>query len=106
MDPDLHRRVEDLVTVLASCFGLIERHVGIAQQVACAGAVTDGDPNARVDHQWQRRRSLNLERLTYDLKQAVGDQLGVSTERGAVDQHNELVAAHPADRVDVAKGAL
>ncbi len=70
----LHLRIEDLVTILASRLGLVERHVGIAQQFATSRSITDGDADARVDRQWHCRL-VEVERLAHDVEQPFSDEL-------------------------------
>ena len=68
------------------------------------GAVADRDADAGGDHE-RHRGAVEVERLAHHLEQPLGDELRAAVERGAVDQHDELVAAHPADRVGLAQRA-
>ena len=51
------------------------------------------------------RDSVELEGLTHHGEQAFGDEVRGDAEVAAVDQYDELVAAHPADRVGIAQRA-
>ena len=104
-DLGLHLRMEDLVAVLARGLGLVERHVRIAQQVTRVRPVAHGDTDTGVDDQ-RHRRAVELERLAHHVQQPFRDQFRRDLERAAVDQHHELVATHPADRVRVPQRAL
>lgn len=49
------------------------------------------------------RGQVQFEGLAHDLEQAFGDQFGRHVQRRAVNEHDELVAAHPPYSVDVAQ---
>ena len=83
---------------------MVERDVGVAQQLATSRSIADGDADAGVDRQ-RHRRFVELERLAHHVEQPFGDELRRDRHRGTVDQYDELVAAHPSDRVGVAQGA-
>ncbi len=44
--------------------------------------------------------------MAQDVEEAFGDEFGADVRGGAVDEHDELVAAHPADGVGVSQGGL
>ena len=46
----------------------------------------------------------HVERLPHHLEESIRDQLRALTQDRPVDEHDELVAAHPADGVGVAQG--
>jgi hypothetical protein len=48
-DIGLHLGVEELEAVLSLGLGLVERNIGITQQLAARSPITHGDPNTRVD---------------------------------------------------------
>ena len=98
-----HLLTECLVTVSPGRLGLIEGHVGLTQQLFRRLAVPGGDSDAGGDHD-RRRRAVDDERLTHHFEQSLGDQLGRDVQGGAVDEDDELVAAHSSNRVHVAQG--
>ena len=67
-------------------------------------AVAGGDADADVDGE-RHRRVVELEGLAHHVEEALGDELRGDVRGAAVEQHDELVAAHPADRVRPAQGA-
>ena len=96
---DVHLVAELGVAVAAGALGLVERDVGVAQQVAGRLAVAGGDADARGDGHRAAGRA-EVERLAQHGEDARGHQLGL-----ALDEHDELVAAEAADRVAVAQHA-
>ena len=44
--------------------------------------------------------------MAQDVEEAFGDEFGADVRGGAVDEHDELVAAHPADGVGVSEGGF
>ena len=61
------------------------------------------DADARGDAERATRRVLDLERLAQHFEQPFGDELGAAGRRAAFDEHDELVAADPGDRVGLAE---
>src|ERR1035437_6402795 len=102
-DLTLHLGVEEDELVLASGLGLVERDVGVAQQLAAARAIAHGDADAGTDREG-RRRSVEVEGLAHDVEESLGDDVGSEHVFAAVDQNDELVATHSTDRVDLAQG--
>ena len=92
-DGGVHRRLEDLVALLAGVLGRVHGDVGVAQQLL--GAVdlrrpALDDPEARV------RRDLvpgDRERALEQPDDAVGDAADVLGVADVVQEHGELVAA-------------
>ncbi len=96
-----HARVVEHETVLAGGLGGVEGEVGVAQQRVGVGVGTDRDPDA------DRTRGdlapvVELDRLAQDLGEAVGEQVQRRLAVSQFAQHDELVAAEPADRVPLA----
>ena len=54
----------------------------------------------------RHRRAGELEGLAEDVEEAFGDEFGTDVQDGPVDEHDELVAAHPADGVGVSQGGF
>ncbi len=94
----MHARFEDLDSVLAVALGHVHRHVGVAQQLVRGLVVAgrDGDADAGVDEQLL---AAMLERRLEGGQQAFGDVERAGRVGRVLDQHRELVAAHPGDRV-------
>ena len=93
-----------LVAVLPGTLGVVQRDVRIPQQLSARRAIADGDADAGVHHQ-RHRDALELERLAHHIEQSLGDELWRRIELGIVDQDDELVTTHPADRVGIAQRA-
>ena len=76
--------------------GLVERDVGVAEELARRAAVADGDADARGHRD---RRAVQIERLAEHLEQPFGDELGRGSVVVALGEDDELVAAEPPDRL-------
>ena len=96
----VHLGREHDVAVLAGRLRLVQRDVGVAQQLARCAAVADRDADARGHRD---RGAGELERLAQHLEQTFGDELGRGTVGVALGEHDELVAAEPADRLAAAE---
>ncbi len=102
----LHRRVEHRVAVLAQGLRLVQRQVGVLQQLL--GAVGKAGRNADADRQHRlcERRLGQVDRLAQHVQDPLGDQLGQRVRADGVDDHHELVAAEAPDGVVVAQHRL
>ena len=103
-DLRLHLRMEELEAVLPFGLGLVERNVRIAQELAARRPVADRDPDAGVGVEGGQR-AVELEGLLHHIEEPFGHQFGGHHRVAPVDQDDEFVAAHAADRVRPPQGA-
>ena len=85
--------------VAARALRLVQGDVGVAQQVPRGLTVAGGDADRRGDR--DRVAGAEVERLAQHGQDPLGDQI-----RATDDEHDEFVAAEPADRVRLAQDAL
>ena len=100
----LHLAHERHVAIAARGLGLVQRDVGVAQQV--------GRPRCRAPYAMpmlavmledSAGRALDLERLAQHFEQALGDELGTAGRCAAFDEHDEFVTADSGNRVGLAQ---
>jgi hypothetical protein len=103
----LHLWVEDRIAVLPCALGLVESNVGVAQEIlaavvalSCAGAA--GDADTEIDDE-RRRPVAEVEGFAHHVEQALRDELRRDFRGAALDEYDELVAAHASDRVHSAQ---
>ena len=94
----VHLLVEDLVAVLAARLGVVHGGVGVVEQVLgpLRRRLLEGDADARGGLDLV---ALDVERPRHGLLEALHHHSGVGAGPDAVQQHHELVAAEPRDRV-------
>ena len=92
---------------MPASFARYERDVGVTEQLLARLPRADGDPDRRRDGDRDLRRAepTQLERLSQDLQEPFGHELGTGRERHALGQDDELVTAEPGDGVRLAQGA-
>ena len=100
----VHFGLENNETVLAGRLGLIEGDVGVAQQLGGRGSNTRCDPDTGRERERTIGQTLQVERRTEHRKQPFCHELGTGVHSGAVDEHDELVAAQAADAVALTHG--
>ena len=97
----LHARVEHDVPSLAGGLGVVHRDVRVAQDVLGVVAwFREGDTDAGGH---QQLVAVDRERLPESVGDRGGDLLSLLERRDALEQHRELVAAEPCDRVGRAR---
>ncbi len=105
VDARLHARLEEGVTVLAVGLRRVQREVGVAQQRVGTRVTAGRDADTRR-HRGDLATVVELYRLAQHLGQAVREGIETALAGGSFDEHHELVAAEPADRVAFAHRCL
>ncbi len=97
----LHARVEHDVPSLAGGLRVVHRDVGVAQHVlGVVAGLRERDADAGGH---QQLVAVDRERLPESVGHRGGDLLRLLERRDALEQHRELVAAEPRDRVGRAR---
>ena len=95
----LHFRPEDHVATFAGLFGLVERYVGVAQELIRVRAGANGHPDTGVDRQRYIWHGAEPERFAKHFEHALGHDVGAGVERVPLHQDDELVATQAPDAV-------
>ena len=100
----MHLRAEAHSSVLAAVLRLIQRDVGVAQQLCRGWSITDRDTDTGGQLQGGRLRPCDIERFAQHLENTLRDELNGRVGH-PFEQRDELVSADSGEGVAVAQRA-
>ena len=90
--------MKELESVLSRSLGLVKSDVGITEEIPASRPIAHCDPDARTGMEWGGV-AVEFEWLLHHRQQSFRHKFRQDMRIAAVDQDDELVAPHAADRV-------